>query len=270
MIRSIFSINPTLNRSFALTQGAANAWILGGPTKLVRSPETRIGLAEPVVVGYESTIFTRPVGPNRVLEFTGTNTANRINLGSIPTDHELQGGPTFSVYARVYRTAPTGSFLRIIDKSDSISSSNGWSLIWREPNDAYEFAIASGGGPRSGTGTPVGVWMNVLVWRTNGVCNFAINGEMSGTEDQTLTTSFPSVATNAAIGNWNHNTSRDWSGFIDFVFVSLSAPTKNEAKFLTLPGNEYLIFQPEVDYPYGAFVQAATPTNDYTRMFLAA
>jgi hypothetical protein len=35
----------------------------------------------------------------------------------------------------------------------------------------------------------------------------------------TGTNAVPSVTTNAAIGNWNHATDRNWHGYIDFIYL---------------------------------------------------
>lgn len=174
--------------------------------------------------------------------FSGDATNDRVGLGDITSDDPWSffGQTEMSVISSLtYEGNEASIFPRIVDKSDASAVQNGWGM-WINPDTNFvTFRIDSTGGvfqrsydlpigphligvsmtgiPLSLTASPTGNWYD--------------NGENLGAGSVTAAMPpFPSTTTKAAIGNWNHDIDRMWSGFIDFVAIFDKALTDAEHK----------------------------------------
>ena len=230
--------------------------------------------AAPALVGLGSTINFAEGDNARMLDFSGNNTSDRVNLGTVPSGHPLQGSAPFAVLFRCFPNTGAGnsSFWRIVDKSNGGDIANGWGVWLNQSSARWEFGInspGSGYADSANASVTKGSWTTTLFAYDGSNYYYYINGTQ--TKSSTYSESFVNVATAMALGNWNHSVDREWYGLIDYVLVSLVYPSTEEARILTTPGNEYLLFRKSPDLPFAAFLTPPAPGgNDYTGMFLSA
>jgi len=177
-----------------------------------------------------------------MFEFTGNATADRINIGSILTTDPLcmcnSEEMTFLFFGVLQGRPWNSSNPRIFDKSDGGSCANGWAVsladatsvsdmtFWRTSSYSswrYDNKLADG--------KEHSVMFRVI---SNSVhCFFdGVDQGSRRTGSGTPTFPAPSVATNAAIGNWNHTTDREFYGHISMVAIWDRALTNDEIALL--------------------------------------
>lgn len=168
-------------------------------------------------------ITPQPTPEGLATKFTDDNSTTRVNLGAITASNplSLSGQRYCTVIWRSWVNSGTwgNSFPRIFDKSDGANASNGWAF-WPQTTN-LNFGIQGTAYTASHTMTR-DEWATWAVrvdasdraqWFKNGVQVAEYTGLVVGTIGASTTT-------NAAIGNWNHTTDREWPGSIDFLYVS--------------------------------------------------
>lgn len=158
-----------------------------------------------------------------VVDFSGSAGDDRIDLGAVAVGNPLTLRATpFSFTTAYTNRANTTTHPRVFDKSDGGNSANGWAYyhrggagneVWFQGDGAnWEWDEAEHGITLPAPST----WVTV-----NGITTTSnelfVNGVSKGGSSTTDTMLFSTVTTNAAIGNWNHTTGRQWDGEIYFI-----------------------------------------------------
>lgn len=168
-----------------------------------------------------------------VLTFTGDANTDRVDLGSVATGNPLMFFNTdFTIMAKVRPRTPYGSdFPRIMDKSSSGNGTNGWAFYHK----LNTLAFASLGGEGSSPANSLlradleNLWsVSVMSMRnsTNLISFYSNHFDSPINRGGTMRllgtvagVNPPSTTTNAAIGNWNHSTDRNWAGDISWIYI---------------------------------------------------
>lgn len=206
-----------LNRSHPLCRGLVGCWVMneGSGSKVF---DLSGGVNSGTITDTTVTRVTTTQGPG--IEFSGNANNHRIDLGSIPASNPLNLSTEnkMSIAAKVYLNTGTlsNSNPRLIDKSDNASMENGWGMDWRESGDNFQFFVDTGKLSFTATSSK-GEWHSVGVSFDNRAVAAYINGILDSTGS--IAKDIPSDTTNAAIGNQNHDTDRQWDGFILYVYV---------------------------------------------------
>lgn len=195
-------------------------------------------------------------------KFSGDATADRYDLGSIAAGNPLMLTTTdFTILAKVRPRTPYGSsFPRIIDKSDGGFSANGWGFYHRQ----NEMALAIGGAEDFSPLTSLIRGDLENLWTVSGVTFRDSDNEISfytNSFDSTAPTirrggpmrllgtatgnEVPTTTTNAAIGNWNHATDREWAGDISWIYIWDRLLTQDEVNEVALA--PHALFQPAIN-----------------------
>lgn len=159
----------------------------------------------------------------RVVDFSGSAGDDRIDLGSVAVGNPLMLRATpFSFTASYTNRGNTTTHPRLIDKSDGGNAANGWACYHRG-GAANELWFQGDGANWEWTEAEHGITLpapSTLV-TINGITptsnELFVNGASKGGSSTTDAMLFPTVTTNAAIGNWNHITGRQWDGEIYFM-----------------------------------------------------
>ena len=162
------------------------------------------------------------------LHFSGQNTNNRVDLGSIVSDNPLSlSGKTKATFAFGISLPSdalhiTNQFPRIIDKSDGGGGSAGWALWIGSPGT--RLTLARPGASAESGAVPAdivveGGYVDVVVFRDGDSVGFARDGALQQTVSGFGATAFPSNTANAAIGNWNHSVNREFKGTLYYLYV---------------------------------------------------
>lgn len=158
--------------------------------------------------------------------FSGDATNDRITLGSVAASDPLAlaGRTELTILAWVHRTADSGTFSRIIDKSDGSNGQNGWAFYLSSTGNQPFFNVNFGSTAQSheaGFENPVPLNKTTLIGYSMHALDdgrFYQDGRAVATSSNTQKP-IPAAATNAAIGNWNHDVGRMWEGEILGVMV---------------------------------------------------
>lgn len=169
------------------------------------------------------------------LDFSGDNNNHRIDLGSIPSSNPLNcsNSNAVSIFSRIFVNSGglSNTYPRVIDKSTGGVAQNGYALWFDTAAGLLQFYVdESSPAALSSSVLSRATWYNVLITKGTSGQDFYIDGlpDTNNANDPTI----PSTTTNAAIGNWNHSTDRNWDGKIAFVFVWNRKLTTGEAAFL--------------------------------------
>lgn len=217
------------------------------------------------VVG--ATVTATPSQPGRVTNFAGNGAfADRVNLGSVTSADALSGfgQSAMTVVARVYlRSAAIDPSPRIFDKSNSSNLAAGWGLYGASgATGVVGYGINGVGNATTSMFMSLDKWVTLgLVLTTDVALSLYQDGAFLGTESTGTPSAFPSTTTNAAIGNWNHTTGREWGGMLEYVRVLTGALTAAEIRELTF--SPYALYVPArqiiyFDVPAGNFTRSAT------------
>lgn len=194
-------------------------------------------------------------------EFVGNTSDDRIQLGSITSADPISffGQTDISIVARCNYALSGSEYPRVIDKSDGVIGTNGWSWFIREgPPPAFEFGINGDSNSTGGeynpnlTTFPVrSLGLNVTNVPLSGTATVGIrgfaNGKFSGFRAEPLGP-FPSTTTDASVGNWNHTSNRQWNGNIEYV--ALFDKPLSDAEHLAFDRDGYSFFDlRQVSYP---------------------
>lgn len=154
----------------------------------------------------------------RHFEFDGLD--DYIELGSITSSNPLSlfGLNQVSVEFWIRPDGSGDAFQRVIDKSNSGSGSNGWSIYYT--NFEYVQFQVNAANPAGQIDVTANVWQQVLVtinFTTNQKYYYRNGGDTSAfwTELGTI----PATTTNARIGTWNHATGREFNGGIGAIRI---------------------------------------------------
>lgn len=199
-----------------------------------------------------------------VLTFTGDANNHRVDLGSIATGNPLMLTATnFTIMAKVRPRTPYGStFPRIIDKSNSGSGANGWALYHRTDR----LTLAATGAESSSPVNSLLIADLENQWSVSCV-SFRNSDDIvslySNHFDSPISRGGPmrllgtaagsNIATttaNAAIGNWNHTTDRNWAGDISWIYMWDRLLGLDEVNEVALA--PHAMFQPVVSRTYFA------------------
>jgi len=211
------------------------------------------------------------------LGFVGDNTTHRVDLGVVPVGHPLQltGTDELTLITQCLLTtgAVTSNAPRIFDKSDSGLGANGWAL---NPiiSAGSDLTLAVAGTEYQATALALerGRMVTLAVTKKKTACIRFFAGQGTSTASpvgrlrliQELTTgisSFPSVQTSAAIGNWNHATDRQWDEDINWLMIFDKALGLREIQELAF--RPYALLRPSsVPTPTFVFEGVAPPTGD--------
>lgn len=149
------------------------------------------------------------------------NTADRINLGSIPSTNPISCSAhnEISIIAGIDNTRNSSYhgnvFPRIIDKSDGGSAANGWALYPRVSDGDMSIEIA--GSNYIWESDTSKDFLIVCATHASNTARAFEDGNFIGSSS--LPNNLPTATTNAAIGNWNHSTDRQFRAPIYFVGV---------------------------------------------------
>jgi hypothetical protein len=176
------------------------------------------------------------------LKFPTDAGSDRLDLGSIDSSNPLSGVPSgqMSIAARVYKYASTdlnNSYPRIFDKSDGAGFQNGWGVFYQS-STALILQVQTN--YLSVTIPSAAAWMDIVGTVKSGEWFLYNDGKSLGSGVSTA--SFSSTTTNAAIGNWNHTTDRQWNGQILYVYIWDRVISSDEAAWIH--HEPYSIFEP--------------------------
>lgn len=147
------------------------------------------------------------------LNFDGAD--DYVELGNINSSNPLSlyGQTDFSIEVWINPNLTGDDYQRIIEKSNSGSSLNGWGVVQR-PSSKYVYLFIDGGtvSTYQDSAAESGVWRNYLWTRKNTSTKLYINGTLVNT--YTYTRAVPSDTTGMRIGSWNHSTGREFNGKI--------------------------------------------------------
>lgn len=162
--------------------------------------------------------------------FDGDN--DFVDLGTITTSNSLQlnnpaGGGLTVMYAANY-DGVGDSYQRIIDKSNGVNATNGWSIYGNLGYPTLEADVNGG----IQTIAPIAnlTWQFwAVTWqKSSGAWAWYLNGELDNSGTQTY--NIPSVQTTARIGTWNHSTGREFNGKLGFILVYDRVLSASEVK----------------------------------------
>lgn len=209
-----------LNYSNPFAQHLVGAWIFneGAGTQVADLTGKNHG----TIVNGSSSISWAYGKFGLALDFTGGNNNDRVDLGSIDSNNPLSlsrsnRGSVFSLCS-----AETSSgFPRLIDKSDGGNASNGWAITVEGTDELRWYWSGSRGASANNIVSPPEDRVGLAAVRT-GDTNFNRyykNGAFFSSINAGSTADFATTTTNAAIGNWNHSSNRNWVGYIYLVYV---------------------------------------------------
>jgi Concanavalin A-like lectin/glucanases superfamily len=129
---------------------------------------------------------------------------------------------TFVAGFRLQQSGLGNTFPRVFDKSDGAGLVNGYGFYIDDGvGDDYRFDVNGASyGSDTLSGTDKYKYHIACVTKDGGTLTFFKEaGDQMDFGQVTATNAIPSATTNAAIGNWNHTTDRNWHGYIDFVYL---------------------------------------------------
>lgn len=171
-----------------------------------------------VVSGSPMTIIGATVVPSPFgWEFSGNGNNHRLDIGSVPSTHPLSlfgRDSSFTLAGECYWDGGLPSnYPRFYDKSSGGGAANGYAMYVQDVGSPeFVFQVES-----FYQGVPVVPGRIVFVVVPGTAANEKVLHVWNGGSWKTpvsVTRAFPSATTNAAIGNWNHSTDRNWSGSI--------------------------------------------------------
>lgn len=231
-----------LNRSHPLAQGLVGCWIMNeGGGNLVYDLSGN---------GINGTLINNAAWSNTEygssIIFPTDGGTDRINLGSISSAHPLSmyGSQKLSLVSKIYfppLASQTNFYPRIFDKSDGANYANGYGINFNEDYNSLWF-IVDGIAIMSSNIVAYDTWMDLgCVYDYNAATRvFYIDGVVNTDTIEGLA-AFPSATTNAAIGNWNHTSDRQWDG--DIVFVHIWNRILSPAEIAWLHIDPYAMFR---------------------------
>jgi hypothetical protein len=166
---------------------------------------------------------------------------DRVDLGAITAEDRLSGYATqqISMLVRGYKipdASINNTFPRLFDKSSGGSAADGWCLSWLPSGDYWQFyldGVAFNSSSVSSFASAGGLFDILIVAdKTANTVTFYHDGKFLSSVSLVFTT-FSSTTTDAAIGNWNHSTDRQWNGSINYVQIWDRALTPEEAVTVT-------------------------------------
>lgn len=181
-------------------------------------------------------------------EFPTDNGSDRINVEAITSNDPLSGVPSGEISIAVNVYVVSGSlnndYPRIFDKSDGPNCSNGWMVFWDDSLTNQRIGVQANTTELEFWSSDITrpAWYSVVVTLKSGNNRIYINGIEDVHNTDTFT--FPSTTTNAAIGNWNHATDRQWNGYINYVYVYDRIISAEEVVYIHR--EPYAMFQPEI------------------------
>lgn len=146
-----------------------------------------------------------------------------VNSGRVNTA-DMGGalGAEFCVQGFAYSTDPSP---RGIFHTNPNGSANGLALGWGGPSGVWEVYHNNSGLPAPGS-VPVG-WFHWAVWRFSGTIYIAIEGHILAS---VADTSNLGAYTSMDIGTY-FNTSNNWIGYLDEIFIDLTHPIYGSSDF---------------------------------------
>ncbi len=162
-------------------------------------------------------------------QYAGAATNDRVDLGSISSTHPLSlfGRTQISIVAWV-KMGTGAKFSRLIDKSSGGLAANGWALydgadtstdrrfIFQTAGSTPWYNSLCSNAAYFVDGETICVGMSLPSLSTGKIFK---NGREVAKDGRDSLTAFSSTTTNAAIGNWNHSTDRQWRGDIFNIFI---------------------------------------------------
>ena len=151
-------------------------------------------------------------------EFDGAD--DFIELGSINSSNPLSlaGQTEYSVDIWIKPDLEGDDYQRIIEKSSSGSSTNGWGIALR-PASKVVYMFINGGTVMNYTDSALTstAWTNYTFTRKNTSTKLYKNGDLTHTYVYTKVTS--TTTANMRIGSWNHSTGREYNGKVGCIKV---------------------------------------------------
>ncbi len=200
-----------------------------------------VGVNNGFIVG--STIKPTVTDDGIGIDFTGDNSTDRINLGSISSSNRLSlyGETAVTIFFKgMSRGTTKNLYPRVIDKSNGGGSAAGYSLFMVNTAVAggalntFGFQVNGSLGFTSLSSVPLNRQVTLAastLLGTSSPTQYYIDGLLDYTTvSRTITP--PATTTNAAIGNWNHSIDREWDGTKDCLYVFDKVLSANEIKSL--------------------------------------
>jgi len=158
------------------------------------------------------------------LNFSGDNSADRIDLGTVTATGDLLGVKaqelTIVGSFRWEDTSGNG-FPRIIEKSNAAGGGvGGWGLFFTNSSNTFELFINGSG--KASVSVTANVWHDFLVTfsPTSGY-KLTVKNRNTGAEvsNSSSPTNVPTDTCSVAIGNWAHASDREMQGDIGYLYV---------------------------------------------------
>ena len=152
----------------------------------------------------------------------GDNNNHRYDLGSVDSNHPVSfsGQGEITIQFWLYNDSSTNSnaFPRVLDKSNGGAGANGYYIQGFEPSFEHDlaFGIASSTAYRAADILIDDEWhLYTLTYDQSGdEVLWYRDGDLFLTDSAGANNVISSSTTNAAIGNWNHSTDRNYHGAI--------------------------------------------------------
>ena len=215
--------DPELDFAHPLSAGLVGAWILGlAPASAMLRDLSGNGNHGTLLGSSISRVNYRG---GRALFFNGDGNTDRYDLGPIDSANPLclTGDVlTFVAGFRLQQSGLGNTFPRVFDKSDGAGLVNGYGFYIDDGvGDDYRFDVnGTSYGSDTLTGNEKYRYHIACVTQDGSTLTFFKEvGDQTNFGQVGGTNAIPSATTNAAIGNWNHTTDRNWHGYIDFVYL---------------------------------------------------
>lgn len=196
-----------------------------------------LALRKPGIITDQSTIPWVRSGAAGIqcLDFSGDNNTHRIDLGSIAAGDRINlnasntDGCTFMALFRLVENS-NNNFPRLFDKSNGGNAAEGWAAYPNVGSNRFDFQADGVTAVTFTTFTNSyfeGNWRLIVITHDGGSANKMYGSQIlrnprdkaviAQTETETKTMNFPTTTTNAALGNWNHATDRNFQGQIALI-----------------------------------------------------
>tara|TARA_B100001059_G_scaffold114849_1_gene115150 strand:+ start:927 stop:1628 length:702 start_codon:yes stop_codon:yes gene_type:complete len=152
------------------------------------------------------------------LDFDGAD--DYIELGSIDSSNPLSlyGQTEFSIDMWLKPDYTGDDYQRVIDKSNSGSGANGWSITYPRPSNKNFYFFIDGVQLLSYIDSSAdGNWRNFILTRNGNITKLYINSTLVDTE--TIAKTVTNDTTDMRIGSWNHSTGREYNGKISNIKI---------------------------------------------------
>jgi len=218
----------TLDRNHPLAARLVAAWLFdkAGGSHVIDLTGNNDG----TIIG--NSIVKKPLRTGMGAVFSGLNSTDRINLGSISSANPLSCSSTnkMTILSRIKYSTSNNSYPRIFDKSQAGSGDGGYSLSVIATTGQLLYNVDIPSAKSDPIITPG--YNDIAVVRKADAVNFYLSGQQHSSAPFNNNT-FPTTAVDASIGNWNHSAGREFNGGIEYLYIFDTDLSANEIASLT-------------------------------------